>query len=322
MGKKFLFYGAGNKAISCDLNMKDASISLAKGIILNGYGIIGYIDLSVDNKNIAIKNYGGQAFYELKEALNENVDVDVDVIIATPDILHYENVIDILNYNVNGIFVEKPVAMSAKEAYHILSEVRKKKIKIEVNYFRRFLPSYIKIKKDIRANKFGKILFGRGIYDKGLLHNGSHMINLLLFLFGVVEFKTVFGRNESKIENDFNYSFLLKIPNQGERDIIIQHGNSELYTIFELELYFEKKVIKFVDFGRKIEIYEPFEDKIPGYKNLVKVYDIQTEYMNSSYYSIKHYNANNTYIGIEDSCRTIEICEEIKKKYENSYLCL
>jgi len=320
MKKYFLFYGAGNKAIGCDLNMREASVSLAKGIMLNGYGIIGYIDLSVDNKNIAIKNYGGQAYDELEKALIENK--NANVIIATPDIFHYENIIEVLNHNVIGIFVEKPIAMNAKEAYYILSEVRKRKMKIEVNYFRRFLPSYIKIKKDIGTNKFGKILFGRGTYDKGLLHNGSHMINLLLFLFGVVEFKTVFGRNESQIKNDFNYSFLLSLPNQYEQNIVIQHGNSELYTMFELELYFEKKVIKFVDFGRKIKIYEPSEDIIPGYKNLVKVDDIQTEYMNSSYYSIKHYNANNTYIGIEDSCRTIEICEEIKKNYEDSYLCL
>ena len=55
-----------------------------------------------------------------------------------------------------------------------------------MNYTRRFVPEIRSIREAIKSGNYGAFLTGTGYYGKGLLHNGSHMVDLLQFLVGEV----------------------------------------------------------------------------------------------------------------------------------------
>jgi len=314
----FLMYGAGSKAVTCDLGI-EATISLSRGVVANDQQITGYLDINRDACEVGVRNYGGKVFTSIEEAVLSNR--GLNVIISTPDHLHYEQIMEVMEYDIRGVLSEKPLALNTQEAKQIYGKAVTKGINFEVNYFRRFLPSYIEVMEDIARENYGDFLFGRGMYDKGLMHNGSHLVNLLLFFFKDLEVGEVLKRAESTMAGDPSYSFELKVPAREEGQILIQYGDETKYTVFELELYFSNKVIKIFDFGRKIEFYEPCKDVLPGYMSLRKVCEKVTEYMESSYFSLKSYIENSNYDGLEDAVRTIQICEEISNCYEDSCVC-
>lgn len=307
--------GSGSKAVSCDLQTQ-AIISLSRGVKSNDQKIVGYIDSSRVKCENATKIFGGNIFNSIKDAIDKIG--KLNVIISTPDKMHFNHIMETLKHDTSGILAEKPIALKLSEANQIKNEVIHKGIKFEVNYFRRFLPSYINIRNNIRDQKYGKFIFGRGIYDKGLKHNGSHLLNLLLFFFGEANINAVMSRKKCSLEDDANYSFELEFPELSDGRFIVQYGDSSIFTIFELELYFSNKVIKIVDFGRKIEFYDPVQDVIPGYISLNKTNEVYTEYMESAYYSIRAYLESADYDGLEDAVRVIEMCEEISNQYESS----
>ena len=313
--ENFLLYGAGNIAVQIDEGDNDTCRSLAKGILQHGKKIIGYLDTNEDCVSHALKLYGGQAFSHLdKDLMTSKVDY---VVISTPDQYHYEHAIEMLDNNISGLFIEKPMAMNSQEAYKIIEIAKRRKIRITVNYFRRFLPEFMNLKNQINKEFLGSFLFGRGIYDKGLFHNGSHLIDLIIYLFGNVEVNYVFKKRKSTLKNDDNYSFELTTL-QGESSITINYGKSECYTQFDLELYFEHGAIKINDFGQNIEYYKVEDSNIKGYKKLEKKEIVCTSYMQSSYYSIKSFLENQSYKHAYDACKVIEICEKVVRLYEDT----
>ena len=318
MNNRFILVGSGMKSVFLDENNDSLSISHSRGIIKNNFEIFGYFDLNIKNVNKAINLYGGIKINKISDI--SKFDGEFYVIIATPDKYHYENIISVLkNENVKGILIEKPLSLTSKNSLKILELIKLKGIKCEVNYFRRFLPSFKKIKEKITLGEYGEFLYGRGIYDKGLFHNGSHLINLILYYFEDVRIVSTYFRKRSLIDNDYNYDFILSTFG---KNIIVQSGNSQKYTIFELELYFEKKVIKIVDFGRKIIFLKPVDDIIPGYKKLNIELEIVTEYSKMSEFTISDFLNTKNYKNLEDAVETIKICEEVVNKYEYFNICL
>ncbi len=100
-----------------------------------------------------------------------------------------------------------------------------------VNYQRISNPIYIKIKKIISRDKSK---FNIDVeYSKGLFNNGSHFLNLILFLFG--SFKKITQFKKKKKGNDFLVDFQLK-----KKNIIInfKHSNMNSISIKSKNFYF------------------------------------------------------------------------------------
>jgi hypothetical protein len=98
----------------------------------------------------------------------------------------------------------------------------------------------------------------------------------------------------------------------------LQYADCRLYTVFEIDLLFEKKRIRIINSGFKIEEYKVNQDKIfKGYRNLVKTNEINTSLGNSLYYA-----ADNIYeylkkgeklkCALEDGYKALETCIRIK----------
>lgn len=144
--------------------------------------------------------------YDNYHALLANPDINV-VNICTPSGLHARIAIDALNAG-KHVIVEKPMAMSLKEADAMLAAAKANDKKLAVVHQNRFNPAIIKTRQVLEQGRFGKLTHGsavvrwnrnddyyrqacwRGTWeqDGGCLMNQSiHNIDLLQWMFGPVQ---------------------------------------------------------------------------------------------------------------------------------------
>lgn len=257
---KVIILGAGNIAARFDSPNKKEVLTHAHAFSNNAaFQLLGFYDKDYEKAEEAAKIWGGCAYHDLESALRE---ADV-VSCCVPDSFHGDMLKEIARYNPRLVIAEKPLAISLKEAEEI-EQVYKDRIPLLVNYSRRFLPEFQELRKQIKD--YGKFVRGVGYYGKGMLHNGSHMIDLLSFLLGEAE--DIMGlpyENRDFCEEDPSKEVILKIRQGIFHMIPIDCG---IATIFELDLFFEKARIRILDGGEKIEKHVIKESEVyAGYKN-------------------------------------------------------
>lgn len=224
------------------------------------FNLLGFYDIDFSRAQEMTKKWGGTAF----ENLNEIKSVDV-ISICTPDEFHLSALKQSLQLNPKIIFLEKPLSSNIEEAKEILEIA--KRVPILVNYSRRFMSDFLNLSKQIEDNEYGAFIAGSGYYGKGFIHNGSHMTNLINLLIGKIQKTDFINQFEDFYQNDLTKSVILTLKN--DKKIILHGIDCNNFTIFELDLIFEKSRIRILESGQKIEVYEIKEnEKFAGYKNL------------------------------------------------------
>lgn len=218
-----LVIGAGFMGSKKDSYENDKIFTHGKAYCLHPrFHLMGFVDTNLEDAKNAASIWGGSGYASIDEACSAN---KIDVVsIVTPDGTHFDVLRDLgLVENLKHVFCEKPLTMSSISAKQIISGYRYTGLSGSVNYTRRYLPEFDELKQQIRKGEFGKYLFSQGYFGNGLIHDGSHMVDLLLYLVNTYE--------------NFSYKEI----------------DSELYRIFELDMFFEKKRIRITDFGWQIE---------------------------------------------------------------------
>ena len=246
-----------------------------------GFNLVGFIDSDFEQAKKAASVWGGQVFKNIDEAFKNN---KIDIVCnAAPDKFHFQILKEILKYKPRLILAEKPLTATLKEAKKIMKLAKKNKIEMAVNYRRRFVPEFKKIKKDIKNGKYGEYLTGNGYYTKGIVHNGSHAIDLLLYFVGNIKKSFTLANNGGSV-NDPQITTAIEFNNK--KKFFLQNINHNLYTIFELDLLFSKARIRIINSGFKIEIQKIKDDKIfKGYRNMEYDRIINTSLNKSLYFA-------------------------------------
>lgn len=103
--------------------------------------------------------------------------------ICTPDITHASILEAILNNGYpKAILIEKPLALDPIKGEHLVHLAIQKNIMVAVNYSRRFCENHQKIYNIIHSGQLGTIQKVSGYYTKGIYHNGSHWLDLAVWL--------------------------------------------------------------------------------------------------------------------------------------------
>ena len=89
------------------------------------------------------------------KALLGNREIEAVYISATPESTHYPMARDALNAG-KHVFLEKPIAMSLKEADELIAIAKAKGVKFTIGYSQRFNPKYAYVRKCIRDGSIGK----------------------------------------------------------------------------------------------------------------------------------------------------------------------
>jgi UDP-N-acetyl-2-amino-2-deoxyglucuronate dehydrogenase len=178
--------------------------------------------IAVSDKNEQVlADYTGKYFCRGYEDYNEMFkDLAIDIVaICTPSGLHARMAIDALKAG-KHVLVEKPMALSLREADAMIWAARKAKRKLGVVYPTRFNAAVRELRNAVEASSFGQFTHGsaavrwnrndeyyrqspwRGTLslDGGCLMNQAiHCIDLLQWMLGPVE--SVFGHTATKLRS-------------------------------------------------------------------------------------------------------------------------
>ncbi len=231
----------------------------------DGFHLIGFVDEDLEKAHRASARWGGRAFRHLDEAFGaERIDV---VSVSVPDARHCELLLDLSHRAVRLIFAEKPLVATMAEANAVLKRYRETKIPVCVNFKRRFVPEYQELSRAIADGRFGQYLGGTGYYGKGVLHNGSHLFDLMRFLIADVIDAEGTGFVEDWLAEDPSVSAVLLLANNGR--FFVQAVDSRCFTMFEVDLLFEKKRVRISDLGFSLEEFDVARDEtFPDYEVL------------------------------------------------------
>lgn len=133
-------------------------------------------------------------YADYREMLAEEA-LDI-VSVCVPTRAHAEVMAAVAGSGVRGVFMEKPVAQTLREADAMIAAVESAGMKSVVNHVRTFDPYYRRIRWLIDTGAIGQVRTVMAHWHEGLSFGGSHLFDLLRFLLGS-EAAWVSGRRDN-----------------------------------------------------------------------------------------------------------------------------
>lgn len=282
---------------------------------LDEFTISGFYDIDYEAARKASNKWDTKCYKKLEELV-----IDSDVLCcAVPDRLHVNILHQLVDIKApKCVICEKPLATKLFEAVEISDKYHRNQVPVIVNYTRRFINGFFQIKKSIED--MGKFILGNCYYGKGLIHNGSHMVNLLDYLLGFSEYEdiTVFDIITDFFEGDPSYEFLMNLKRNAK--IYFHVIPENITTVFQFDLFFESGRVSYDSILEKIEVYSIKDwEKYSGYTCYRKVGDIKTdrsEAMINLYKDVLETirNGNSVRSSGDSAVNTLRICDSVIEK--------
>lgn len=241
------------------------------------------------------------------------------VVIATPDHTHTDLLMKTLKFQPRLIICEKPVASSKKDLSRAESAARTS-IPVIINFKRRFDPSVVAIRQGIMNGEYGKVLSANGVYTKGILHNGPHMIDLARYFFGEMTGSTMHFRIKDFPEGEPTLGGVATFERCSQ--FYLMNGNERAFSLFEFEIITEKKRIRFVDEGFGLVTQDVIADPLyGGYRILGKPKMIKTGLINTLPSLMKHAvnvldEKEHVLVTLDDALRTQRTCFQLLAEFK------
>jgi predicted dehydrogenase len=167
-----------------------------------------------------------------------------------------------------GVLMEKPVAPSIDAARRVLEMVSASHTVVAIDYIRRFPPVYRELIDRVRSGTFGRVHTVVGIYTKGVINNGSHLIDLLRALLGEpVAWQTVGSDGDV---DDPTVSAVLAFS--GGVEALVARADGNAFNVFDLDIVGTSGRVVLSDLGHQIA-WHGVEDTaaIHGFRQLQRV---------------------------------------------------
>lgn len=308
---KVVVVGAGNIGALFDTPDSKEILTHANAFLRNEhFQLMGFFDVDRKKTLEAARRWQVKAYTSLDEAMEE-----ADVVSCTvPDAYHFEVLKKIAEYPIKLVFAEKPITKNQREAQEICGLYDKRNIPLQVNYTRRFVTEFMELKKKI--SEYGKFLRGTGYYGKGILHNGSHMIDFIRYLLGdITDTKSNYAFIDFE-EDDPCVEAELKVAG----GVFFMHPlDCSVATLFEIDLFFDKGRIRMTDGCMKVEEYKVLpSETYAGYYNYISVQTYSVQYDSSFKNAVNNIynvleNKEELICTKEDAKKVLEICKKLQK---------
>ena len=306
-----LVIGAGNVGALFDTPQTQKVLSHAHAYATHPqFELAGFVDIDQGKAAHAASVWGCAHFSSIRDAFNQR---KIDVVsIAVPDDMHASVLRELKSFACMGIVVEKPIARSVEEG-RLLSELYQAPAPlVAVNYVRRYIPQFQELRRRIASGELGPYLAGSGHYGKGIVHNGSHMIDLVRYLVDeVTDVDALSAENDAYLD-DPSVEGVLRLRNGKSFHLV--PVSCRAFTIFELDLIFERGRIRVADSGFRIEEQSVEESHIfSGYRNLSAATSADTGMGRGMFFLVD--NLHHALLGrseiactMKDALRDLEIC--------------
>lgn len=213
MGISCVIVGLGRIGMGYDFNLagESAIYTHARAISLHPqFQLVGAVDVLPTNRTLFEQRFNAPVFDHVDTALRK-LQPEV-VVISTPSESHatiLEEVLD--SCRPKMILCEKPLAYEREEARGMVQLCELAEIDLFVNYIRRTDPGVVEIKRRIEQSEIMTPVKVNVWYSKGILNNGSHLLNMLELWLGNVSKTRIIrvGRlwNNRDPEPDFEVQF-------------------------------------------------------------------------------------------------------------------
>ncbi|MGK5680217.1 Gfo/Idh/MocA family protein [Actinoplanes sp. URMC 104] len=144
--------------------------------------LVACCDVVEDRAAAFAAEWGLRHYYsDLPTMLKDQELALVDV--ATPAAVRLPVVEQVAPAGVPGLLLEKPLAMRPDAGYRVLDLCRESGVQLYVNHQLRFFPPIQRFQEVLRAGKIGRIRMVRAATRWSLLEHGTHLFDLVNFLF-------------------------------------------------------------------------------------------------------------------------------------------
>lgn len=314
---KAVIIGCGRIAGGYDFGQSKNILTHAHALNVYKWTILsGVYDINYKKAVVFARKWKTVPFARLREMF---LQVKPDLVyICTPTQTHLEVLKEVLAYQVKAVICEKPLSDDNRVAKKIVQEYKKKNIPLVVNFIRKFDTTIQEIKNNIDKLKYGSFINASVIYTKGILHSGSHIIDLLRYFFGEVTSYNILSKNMDYKQTDPTLDVFLQFKNKIKVHLIA--GNAKAYSIGEMDFLFSRARINVFQSGLQYSLQTVRADPVfPGDKDLgdkvVKKTNINNSLLKLIDNVICHLEKKEKLLSSgEDALKTQEICFKLIKE--------
>jgi predicted dehydrogenase len=188
--------------------------------------------------------------------------------ICTWNSTHLEILKEAVSHGVKAIFCEKPIADTLRNADQMLKLCNEKGVILQIGHQRRFDQFHQEVRNLLQNGSLGRIQQVTFYYTAGIGNSGSHMFDLLRFLFGDVEWvRAVYSQNLSPNPNDPNIDGIIKF--KSGHIGTIQACDVKEFQMFEMDCLGTKGRLNLTHAGFGLDYYTVAESNLfSGYKEI------------------------------------------------------
>lgn len=249
----------------------------------------------------------------------------IDVVsICSPTAFHHEHLAHALALRPRVIFCEKPLTSDMTSAKRLAHVCRAHGVTLVVNYSRRWDPAVDELVAELNAGRWGTIRSVVGHYNKGVLNNGSHLIDLLLRLVGPMELVTTACTTFDFSEHDPTAAVLLTARNDS-LPVYLNPSHARDFAYFELEIVCELGVIRMQSGGKEWLLRDAVPStQLTGYRYLNPAHKLEGRYLETMGRAIEEIYAHledgvPVTSSVEDALQVQALCVQMQKEANRKY---
>jgi hypothetical protein len=307
---KTLIIGLGKIGFSYDEKIKNSFISHAKALKkFDKTQIVCGVDINKSAREKFEKRYKIEASGDIKRSITKHQPKFVIISVSTVNLCNI--LILISKYkSIKYVLVEKPVGYDCNKVKKIFTIYKNNNKKLFINYNRSYQIEFIKHFSNYKKSKYFKSFF---FYNRGLLNNSSHFLNLVLMF---LEYpKKIFILNKGKLFNKDIQPSIKLIFNNGE--VYLIGGKKNNFT--KVKYYFfdgVNRVFSKDNFTKLIS----YEIKKNRYQLKETVQIKKKNYQTDVYEKIFNYSIKNHIEKINQSgLKLLVLYKKILNSYNRAY---
>ena len=317
-----LIVGCGNIAGGLEMSLnKDLNFPITHaGAYKNDsrFLLSGFVDPEIKKRNEFMKYWNvTRGFNNLSEVLELGECFDI-ISICSPTNKHFHHLEEAIKLRPKIVFAEKPLTTEINESKKIIEKYKKENIKLAVNYSRRWDTSLEDFMCDMSNGKFGKLRSVNALYNKGIMNNGSHLIDLFNIFFADLKVFSVGSPSYDFFEDDPSIPFVLIRSNNLFLNVNCGHASD--YDLFEIQFVFSLGIITMELGGLSWRERSIKKDMVfSGYKILTKGKTYLGKNLETFSNAINNiYDSVNKKADLKSTGETAllaqKLCEKIKRK--------
>ena len=211
-----------------------------------GFDLVACVEPDVARREAFMQRWPLDRGYATITAATAAGPYDV-VSLCSPTAQHAAHIAEVLPLRPRLLFCEKPVTGSAAETAAAVRLCESAGVMMAVNHNRRWAPDIARLKAELAQGQWGAVRSAIGIYNKGILNNGSHLVDLLQMLLGPLDLLAAGAPVFDHWQDDPTVPALL----QSRRGVpvTLNAAHAADYAVFELQLLTERGLVAMEDGG-------------------------------------------------------------------------